>query len=208
LKLRDLERHLAQHGARRVGEGAKHTKWRSSGRNPGDDSAPARGDRARTGAGDLQTARHAAASRWGRDARCGAPGRRIDARAGRRPVERRAGASADRRCLVAPVRLADDSARRSSARASWPTARACGLTVADSQTRLLLVTGVPGAGKSCYVRYLETARGYFAFVLEDGVPVHGSISRWRTPGRSGRRASRGELSPRSSLSAPRRSPAG
>ena len=29
MKLRDLERHLALHGARRVAEGAKHTKWRS-----------------------------------------------------------------------------------------------------------------------------------------------------------------------------------
>lgn len=30
MKLRDLERHLAAHGARRVAEGAKHTKWRSA----------------------------------------------------------------------------------------------------------------------------------------------------------------------------------
>lgn len=29
MKLRDLERHLRAHGARKVGEGAKHTKWRS-----------------------------------------------------------------------------------------------------------------------------------------------------------------------------------
>lgn len=29
MKLRDLERHLAAHGARKVAEGAKHTKWRS-----------------------------------------------------------------------------------------------------------------------------------------------------------------------------------
>ena len=28
MKLRDLERHLVKHGARRVGEGAGHTKWR------------------------------------------------------------------------------------------------------------------------------------------------------------------------------------
>jgi hypothetical protein len=30
LKLRDLERHLSAHGARKVAEGAKHTKWRSA----------------------------------------------------------------------------------------------------------------------------------------------------------------------------------
>jgi len=29
VKLRDLERHLTAHGARKVAEGAKHTKWRS-----------------------------------------------------------------------------------------------------------------------------------------------------------------------------------
>ena len=29
MKLRDLERHLVAHGARKVAEGAKHTKWRS-----------------------------------------------------------------------------------------------------------------------------------------------------------------------------------
>lgn len=29
MKLRDLERHLAEHGARKVAEGARHTKWRS-----------------------------------------------------------------------------------------------------------------------------------------------------------------------------------
>jgi len=28
VKLRDLERHLLEHDARRVGEGANHTKWR------------------------------------------------------------------------------------------------------------------------------------------------------------------------------------
>ncbi|MGI8731165.1 MAG: type II toxin-antitoxin system HicA family toxin [Solirubrobacteraceae bacterium] len=28
MKLRDLERHLLEHGARRAGEGANHTKWR------------------------------------------------------------------------------------------------------------------------------------------------------------------------------------
>lgn len=28
MKLRDLERHLLEQGARRVGEGANHTKWR------------------------------------------------------------------------------------------------------------------------------------------------------------------------------------
>jgi len=28
VKLRDLERHLLEQGARRVGEGANHTKWR------------------------------------------------------------------------------------------------------------------------------------------------------------------------------------
>ena len=30
MKLRDLERYLAKHGAKRVAEGAKHTKWRSA----------------------------------------------------------------------------------------------------------------------------------------------------------------------------------
>lgn len=30
MKLRDLERHLTTHGARKVGEGGKHTKWRSA----------------------------------------------------------------------------------------------------------------------------------------------------------------------------------
>lgn len=30
MKLGDLERHLLAHGARKVGEGAKHTKWRSA----------------------------------------------------------------------------------------------------------------------------------------------------------------------------------
>jgi hypothetical protein len=30
VKLRDLERHLLAHGARKVGEGGKHTKWRSA----------------------------------------------------------------------------------------------------------------------------------------------------------------------------------
>jgi predicted RNA binding protein YcfA (HicA-like mRNA interferase family) len=29
VRLRDLERHLAAHGARKVAEGGKHTKWRS-----------------------------------------------------------------------------------------------------------------------------------------------------------------------------------
>ena len=29
MKLRDLERHLTAHGARKVAEGGKHTKWRS-----------------------------------------------------------------------------------------------------------------------------------------------------------------------------------
>jgi predicted RNA binding protein YcfA (HicA-like mRNA interferase family) len=28
VKLRDLERHLTTHDARKVGEGGKHTKWR------------------------------------------------------------------------------------------------------------------------------------------------------------------------------------
>ena len=28
MKLRELERHLIQHGSHRVGEGANHTKWR------------------------------------------------------------------------------------------------------------------------------------------------------------------------------------
>ncbi|MEJ7892693.1 MAG: type II toxin-antitoxin system HicA family toxin [Solirubrobacteraceae bacterium] len=28
MKLRDVERHLLDQGARRVGEGANHTKWR------------------------------------------------------------------------------------------------------------------------------------------------------------------------------------
>jgi predicted RNA binding protein YcfA (HicA-like mRNA interferase family) len=30
VKLRDLERHLTAHGARKVAEGGKHTKWRSA----------------------------------------------------------------------------------------------------------------------------------------------------------------------------------
>ncbi|MGH2365271.1 MAG: type II toxin-antitoxin system HicA family toxin [Chloroflexota bacterium] len=30
MRLRELERHLMAHGARKVGEGARHTKWRSS----------------------------------------------------------------------------------------------------------------------------------------------------------------------------------
>ena len=30
MKLRDLERHLIAHGGRKVGEGGKHTKWRSA----------------------------------------------------------------------------------------------------------------------------------------------------------------------------------
>lgn len=30
MKRRDLERHLTAHGARKVGEGGKHTKWRSA----------------------------------------------------------------------------------------------------------------------------------------------------------------------------------
>ncbi|MDE3194681.1 MAG: type II toxin-antitoxin system HicA family toxin [Chloroflexota bacterium] len=30
MKLRDLERHLRAHGARQVGEGAKHSKWRGA----------------------------------------------------------------------------------------------------------------------------------------------------------------------------------
>jgi predicted RNA binding protein YcfA (HicA-like mRNA interferase family) len=30
VKLRDVERHLRQHGATKVAEGAKHTKWRSA----------------------------------------------------------------------------------------------------------------------------------------------------------------------------------
>ena len=30
MKLRDLERHLTAHGAHRVGEDGKHTKWRSA----------------------------------------------------------------------------------------------------------------------------------------------------------------------------------
>lgn len=34
MKLRDLERLLAAHGARKVGEGAKHTKWRSADGTP------------------------------------------------------------------------------------------------------------------------------------------------------------------------------
>ena len=29
MKLRDVERHLTAHGARKVAEGGKHTKWRS-----------------------------------------------------------------------------------------------------------------------------------------------------------------------------------
>lgn len=34
MKLRDLERHLLEHGARRVGEGANHTKWREPAGSP------------------------------------------------------------------------------------------------------------------------------------------------------------------------------
>jgi len=30
VKRRDLERHLAANGARKVGEGGKHTKWRTA----------------------------------------------------------------------------------------------------------------------------------------------------------------------------------
>jgi predicted RNA binding protein YcfA (HicA-like mRNA interferase family) len=30
VKLRDLERHLSAHGAHKVAEGGKHTKWRSA----------------------------------------------------------------------------------------------------------------------------------------------------------------------------------
>jgi hypothetical protein len=30
VKLRDLERHLTAHGARKVAEGSKHSKWRSA----------------------------------------------------------------------------------------------------------------------------------------------------------------------------------
>ena len=30
MKRRDLERHLRAHGVRKVGEGAKHSKWRSA----------------------------------------------------------------------------------------------------------------------------------------------------------------------------------
>jgi predicted RNA binding protein YcfA (HicA-like mRNA interferase family) len=30
VKRRDLERHLTAHGARKVAEGGKHTKWRSA----------------------------------------------------------------------------------------------------------------------------------------------------------------------------------
>lgn len=30
MKLRDLERHLRKHGAAKVAEGGKHTKWRSA----------------------------------------------------------------------------------------------------------------------------------------------------------------------------------
>jgi predicted RNA binding protein YcfA (HicA-like mRNA interferase family) len=30
VKLRDLERHLTAHGAHKVAEGAKHTKWRNA----------------------------------------------------------------------------------------------------------------------------------------------------------------------------------
>jgi predicted RNA binding protein YcfA (HicA-like mRNA interferase family) len=32
VKRRDLERHLTAHGARKVAEGGKHTKWRSEDR--------------------------------------------------------------------------------------------------------------------------------------------------------------------------------
>jgi mRNA interferase HicA len=32
VKLRDLERHLSAHGALKVTEGGKHTKWRSADR--------------------------------------------------------------------------------------------------------------------------------------------------------------------------------
>lgn len=30
MKLRDLERHLTAHGARKVAEGARHSKWHSA----------------------------------------------------------------------------------------------------------------------------------------------------------------------------------
>ena len=30
MKLRELERHLSAHGARKVAEGGRHTKWRSA----------------------------------------------------------------------------------------------------------------------------------------------------------------------------------
>ncbi|MGH3030602.1 MAG: type II toxin-antitoxin system HicA family toxin [Gaiellaceae bacterium] len=30
MKRRDLERHLVAHGARKIAEGGKHTKWRSA----------------------------------------------------------------------------------------------------------------------------------------------------------------------------------
>lgn len=30
MKLGDLEKHLREHGAHKVGEGGKHTKWRSA----------------------------------------------------------------------------------------------------------------------------------------------------------------------------------
>ena len=29
MKLRDLERHLTAHGARKVGDGGRHSKWRN-----------------------------------------------------------------------------------------------------------------------------------------------------------------------------------
>ena len=34
MKLRDLERHLLDDGARKVGEGASHSKWRGPDRAP------------------------------------------------------------------------------------------------------------------------------------------------------------------------------
>lgn len=34
MKLRDLERHLLDQGARKVGEGANHSKWRGPGGAP------------------------------------------------------------------------------------------------------------------------------------------------------------------------------
>jgi hypothetical protein len=58
VKRRDLERHLTAHGARRVAQGGKHTKWRSADGTRRDGRSPPQRDRAWTRASDLLTAWH------------------------------------------------------------------------------------------------------------------------------------------------------